>query len=310
LVDSASQARLWARMFDGCVEDIFEFQDRIVSGVATIIEPRIQAAEINRSRRERPGSSAVHDLFLRALAKISSEIESENAEAYGLLQQALAVEPESAVILSHAAWALEHRHTMGWKPLGPNDAQTCIELARRALDLADGDTLVMAHCGMALLQVAKAYQWAVEVLESAARANPNNVLVLVRAGVASLHCGSLDDALARFERANMLSPGDLGSHFALSGIAHVHMVRGDYAAALDWATRGLVRNQHFDPILWILIAANAHLGRMSEARRFVNELLNRAPEVTVGAIARGQPARDPGRTAALFEGLRMAGLPD
>ena len=85
LVDGVTGAHLWARNFDGALEDVFDFQDRITESVATLVEPRIQAAEIERSRRERPGSVATYDIYLQALTKISSESAKDNAEAYELL---------------------------------------------------------------------------------------------------------------------------------------------------------------------------------------------------------------------------------
>ena len=85
LVDSVTGAHLWARNFDGALEDVFDFQDRITESVATLVEPHIQAAEIERSRRERPGSVATYDIYLQALTKISSESAKDNAEAYALL---------------------------------------------------------------------------------------------------------------------------------------------------------------------------------------------------------------------------------
>ena len=60
----------------------------------------------------------------------------------------------------------------------------------------------------------------------------------------------------------------------------------------------------------MLIAANAHLGRMDEARRYLAELRRLAPEVTVASIRAGQPAKDPGRIEPILEGLRLAGLPE
>lgn len=56
LVEGATGAPLWAEHFDGALADVFEFQDRITADVAMVVEPRIQIAEIERSRRERPGS--------------------------------------------------------------------------------------------------------------------------------------------------------------------------------------------------------------------------------------------------------------
>ena len=49
------------------------------------------------------------------------------------------------------------------------------------------------------------------------------------------------------------------------------MIRGNYAEALVWAARSLASNPNFDPTYWVLIAANAHLGRMDEAHRFLGK---------------------------------------
>jgi TolB-like protein len=310
LLDAGSSSPLWAEHFDGRLDDVFDFQDRITEAVATLVEPRITLAEIERSRRERPGSVKVYDIYLRALAKILSETEGGNVEAYALLTEGLALEPDNPLLLAHAAWTLEHRITMGWPPFGPDDRQRCGELARRGLERAAGDGMVLAHCGISLLQGARDYDWGMAAIQAAVEANPNSVMIVQRAGVAHLHCGSLEEALRHFHRATRLGSGDLGAHFALCGIAHVQIIRGAYAEALVWATRAFTANQNFDATLWMLIAANAHLGRMEEARRFINRLRRLTPEVTVAKIRWGQPDRDPSRTAALLDGLRLAGLPE
>jgi len=308
LVDGVAGAHLWARNFDGTLEDVFDFQDKITESVAMLVEPHIQAAEIERSRRERPGSVAIYDIYLRALNKISSESAKDNAEACALLSEALALEPDNAVFLAHAAWALEHRSTMGWPPIGPDDRRKCAELARRGLEHAGGDAMLMALCGMALLLSAKDYDWGLAVVQAAVEANPNNLMIVVRAGIANLLCGSLDDALTYFHRANRLSPGDPGAHFSLAGIAHVHLIRKEYAEALTWAARSLASNPNFDVTYWILIAGNAHLGRMADAHRFLRELRELSPGVTMASIRAGHPDNDPTRVATMFEGLRLAGL--
>ena len=59
---------------------------------------------------------------------------------------------------------------------------------------------------------------------------------------------------------------------------------------------------------WMLIAANAQLGRMDEARRWLAKFRALAPGVTIARIRAGQPAKDPSRMAAILEGLRLAGL--
>ena len=97
--------------------------------------------------------------------------------------------------------------------------------------------MVMAHCGMSLIHGRARTTTGDGGAQAAVEANPNNLMVVARAGVAHLHCGSLEDALAYFHRANRLSPGDPGAHFSLCGIAHVQLILGDYPEALVWAAR-------------------------------------------------------------------------
>ncbi|MBB4168132.1 MULTISPECIES: winged helix-turn-helix domain-containing protein [unclassified Rhizobium] len=310
LVERQSSTHIWAQTFDGTLDEIFDFQDRITDSVAMLIEPLIQTAEIERSRRERPGSVATYDIYLQALAKISTEIEGDNAAAYALLMQGLAAEPNNAQLLAHATWALEHRYTMGWPALTEDDVQACGALARRALEHGAGDAMVMAHCGVALMQTVKDYDWGLAVLQAAAESNPNNPMAVVRAGVGHLHCGNVSDALSHFHRANRLTPGDRGAHFSLCGIAHAHIVLGEYDQALAWASRALASNANFEPTLWVLIAASAHLGRMEEAQRHVAALKRRTPDITIERIRAGQAGKYPDRIAAVLDGLRIAGVPE
>jgi adenylate cyclase len=72
--------------------------------------------------------------------------------------------------------------------------------------------------------------------------------------------------------------------------------------------RSLAINQNFAPTYWMLVAANAQLGRMDEARRHLAAYLKVSPNATIATIETGQPAGDPSRLATILEGLRLAGL--
>ncbi|ARQ59551.1 UNVERIFIED_ORG: TolB-like protein/Tfp pilus assembly protein PilF [Rhizobium etli] len=308
LVDGVTAANLWADHFEDGIGGMFAFQDHITERVASTVEPTIEVAEIQRSRRDRPNSLAVYDLYLRALAAIIDESMENNAVAYGLLQQALAIEPENPMILSHAAWALEHRIAMGWPWLGRDDVAECVSLARRGLQHCGGDPRVMAHCGMALVQAGKDYEGGMAVLEAAAAANPNDLFVAACSGTAALHCGDIDRALERLHRALRLGPRDPDARFSLTAIAMAELTRGNYEAAISYASRSLALNAHFDPTYWMLIAAHAHLGHINEARQFLHALEAIAPDVTLESILAGQPAKDPRRFAPVLDGLARAGM--
>ncbi|MFX5100789.1 hypothetical protein ABTB97_21965, partial [Acinetobacter baumannii] len=52
LVDAASSSHLWADKFDGSLEDVFGLQDRITTSVVAAIAPKLDQAEIERSKRK------------------------------------------------------------------------------------------------------------------------------------------------------------------------------------------------------------------------------------------------------------------
>src|SRR6516225_5952711 len=91
LIDSVTDAHIWADRFDGSLEDIFELQDKVASSVAGVIEPALQAAEIRRSAARPTSDLTAYDLYLRAVAPIrSGEWERERyRQSLDLLGQAI-----------------------------------------------------------------------------------------------------------------------------------------------------------------------------------------------------------------------------
>jgi tetratricopeptide (TPR) repeat protein len=156
--------------------------------------------------------------------------------------------------------------------------------------------------------IGREYDYGLQILVDALAVNPNNQYLLVAAAVAKLHCGDIEEALAHSRRAILMSPRDPLAEWSLTAIAHAHVLLGDHAEALKAAERSLAVNANYEPTYWMLIATNAHLGRIDEARRWLAKFKALAPGATIAGIAAGQPAKYPDRMAAILEGLRAAGL--
>ncbi len=310
LVDGATGVTLWTERFDGDLAEVFDFQDRITERVATIVAPAIEATELAQSRQSRPESILTYDILLRAKAFIDGETEPGNRMAHDLLAQALQHEPHNPLILEHIVWALEHRCAMGWPLIHPDDAQRCVDYARRGIQYAAGDARVMARCAVGLIQPGRDYDTGMAVIDQALRANPNDLYVLQASGVMNLHCGKLDTALQSCERAMRLAPPDSSVRFAMTGIAHLHILRGEFARALDFASRSLALNDRFDATYWMLIAGHAHLGQIDKARDWLRALLSISPDVSLSRIVASQPSLLPERFDPVVEGLRRAGFPE
>ncbi len=62
LIDSTTGAHIWVDRFDGTLDDIFEFQDRVAGGVVGAIEPRLRRDEAERAVRKPTASLDAYDL--------------------------------------------------------------------------------------------------------------------------------------------------------------------------------------------------------------------------------------------------------
>ena len=103
LIHAASGAHLWADHFDGPLADVFELQDKVAASVAGVIEPALQAAETARSAGRPTTDLTAYDLYLRAHALVWSSAR-QLPEALGLLEQAIARDPQYGPALAWAAF--------------------------------------------------------------------------------------------------------------------------------------------------------------------------------------------------------------
>ncbi len=113
------------------------------------------------------------------------------------------------------------------------------------------------------------------------------------------------------DRALRLSPFDpLGFWFAVVR-AIAHLLAGRFEQAIEWADRALQDQPRYNPARRCKIAANAHLGRLAEARAELGRMLAIDPGATI-ARYRASVARSaaPEYLDVVSAGLRLAGLPE
>lgn len=307
LVDAQTGAHIWTGRFDRPDGDILAIQDDVTYGVAGGAVAALQMAEIERGEAERLPSA--YALYLRGVSKFKQLSPVGHAEGYDLIRRALEIDPRYPRVLSHGAMLISHNGRMGWPAFTSDDRATCAAFIERAEVGVSDDARVLGECAGALTWIGE-YRRALALARRAAAINPFSMQAMRWFGVASIHVGDLDEANDAFLRAFRWSPEGLLAPVPLTGLAHVAMIRGDYEAALEWAEKSLAISARYDATYWMLIAANAHLGRMDVARAHLAELLRRVPNVTVAHIRAGQPDYDPNRMAAILEGLRIAGMPE
>jgi Flp pilus assembly protein TadD len=182
-------------------------------------------------------------------------------------------------------------------------------LLQQVLPRCGDDSTLLSACGL-MLCILGEYDRSLELALRAVTENPNDSQALCSAGVVCLFAGDLGDAATYQLRALKLSPNEYVAHGQLTCVSHIRLAEGRFEESIDWAKRSLAASPHYTPTWWMLAAANAHLGRLEEARRGAAELLRLNPPLTVAGLKFGQHARDPRRVEVIFEGLRLAGFPE
>jgi adenylate cyclase len=310
LIDAATGAHLWADRFDGGLEDVFKLQDKITESVVGAIEPTLRKLEIGRARRRPVENLDAYDLYLRALPHVYAFRPDENLAGLELLRKAIDLDPAYAPALAYAAWCLEQRLVRGWPPVGQDDRETAVALARRAIAAGSEDAMALVAAGFVLVMVARDYDTGLDAVRRALELNPGSGLVVLFSAGAQAFGGNPEDALVHAERAMALSPLDPGFFMFLSIAGLAHLLSGRPEPALELAKRSAAIHPDWDTTYWVLVTVYVQLDRLADARAALAKLVSLSPGLTASGARQRLPIRNRASLDMIIDGFRKAGLPE
>jgi TolB-like protein/class 3 adenylate cyclase len=309
LIEAETGTHLWADRFDGSLEDVFELQDQVAANVAGVIEPTLQAAEVERGRKRRADNLDAYQLYLRALPELQATAEG-SARALALLRQAIGIDTRYAPALAAAAFCSMWRLIRQWMADEEAEIVEGLKFARAAIAADREDSTVLSYAGYAILMMSGDTESTVPLLDRAMALNPNSAIACGYSGTVRVLAGDYATGIERCARAMRLSPLDpwMFTYLGPTGIAHLLERRLD--DALVWLRRAHQENPRGLYLLLFLASTYAHLGQLGEARATVQSLLVRAPKMTIAWVGqRGWPKK-PDDREFVCDGLRKAGLPE
>jgi adenylate cyclase len=300
LIDATNGAHLWADRFNGLLEDVFELQDNVASRVAGVIEPALQAAETARSANRPTNDLTAYDLFLRGHSMYLSSAR-QIPEALRLMEQSIARDPRYAPALAWAAFCC-HRLVMDSRSedLGA-DRRKGVDFARRALEVAGDDPVILANSASALAYFGEDIDAMMALVDRALALNPNYARGWQMSGTLRVWAGQPDTAIEHIRNALRLSPrARVGNSILLLGAAHF------CARRFGEAVPNLLLAVQEDPSLSgsyrLLAACYAHMGRLNEAHEAVRQLRTMSSVV----IPDYRYLRNPEHQELYLSGLRAA----
>ena len=308
LIEAMTSKHLWADRFDGSLEDVFEFQDRVAINVAGVIEPTLRQAEIERARRKRPDSLDAYDLYLRALPHAFTAMPGDADKALALLGKAIELEPDYAAAHAIIAWCHEQRYLRGG--LHEETRTAALHHARQAIAIGGNDAATLATAGFVIAVAAHDYETALTAFERSFALSNSSALALGFSAIVRAWKGDDAEAIEQAELAIRLSPFDPLIYLPCVGLAYAHFAARRYEEAAAAASRASQSNPRFSVPYILHAAALAETGRGGDARAIVQRLLELEPDATTANAILSARYANPEHIAALGRALFKAGLPE
>ena len=202
------------------------------------------------------------------------------------------------------------QRVQGWGALSDEDIGEACRLARQALEAARDDADTIWQVAWTLFYLAGEAAMAAAALDRALALNPNAAHAWLMRGLIHAVRNQPDVAIEAIERARRLSPFDPYTFLYALYIALAHLAARRFEQAIEWADRALHEQPRLVSAMRVKVAANAHLGRLDEARAELSRLLAIDPKLTIAGYRAYAHFAAPEVLELLVAGLRLAGLPE
>jgi TolB-like protein/class 3 adenylate cyclase len=310
LIDCATGAHLWADRFEGGLEDIFDLQDQVTARVVGAIAPKLEQAEIERSRRKPTESLDAYDYYLRGMAAFNEWTPEKNIEALSMFRRATELDPQFASAYGFAVRCYSQRKANGWPSDRAADVAEATKLAQRAIDLGKGDAVALALAGIGLVWVVGDPEQGGMLIDRALALNPNWAWAWLFGGWAKMWLGEPEVAIERLAHAMRLSPQDSQMFGMQAATAFAHFFAGRYSEAASWAEKALREQSNYYLAVSVLAASCALAERPREAQSATTNLRRLDPGLRVSNLREAFPIQRPEDFARFSEAMRKAGLPE
>lgn len=310
LIDAGQNRTIWAERYDGSNAEIFDFQDRIATGIVAAMGTHVLEAEKERVRAKPTESLDAYDCVLRALALFYSFDDADFLQAGTFLDRAIELDHAYAQAHAYKAWWLnlligESRS----KDVARNLPRAEVS-AQRAVECDPHDAFVLAVAAHVRSFISGQPESALEMFERSLHEDDNSAFAWGMSAATCSYLGRPEDALERLRNVWRLSPFDPLNFVFHTNAGIAEFVAGRYEESIAWLQRARRENPKFFACWRTLAAVYGLAGKTDFARDIGREMLAIDPSFRVLEFAARYPLRRPDDRERYIAGLRMAGLPD
>lgn len=282
LVETREERVIWAANLEYALEDFLQLKVPLAQHIAKAVAPNIDLQLLKESHRIAEEQLGAHQLVLRARDLLFELGQNSFQRAGSFLQKAVESEPYFA--LGHLRLAEWHSLAL-WEGRAHGASRTALEYhAKRAFQLRPGDGRALAFWAHTRFMFAREHDIAIEFVEQALNAAPNDAEALANCIVALAHGGRAEQAVSVADRALSLSPLDpwlfRTQHFA----SIAYYARGDFRSAASLGLSAFKQAPNYLSNVRATIAALVADERLGDAEPLVTHHNAMEPGFSVEAF--------------------------
>ncbi|CAN5372772.1 winged helix-turn-helix domain-containing protein [soil metagenome] len=308
LTGTADERVVWAGNFEAPEGDLFKFQDAFSDEIASALQFKISNTDIARLQQRKTPSSEAYRLYLNARFNFAGGRAGGMERAIGLYRQAVEIDPQFApayagigecyMVLGDSSFGLikpgeaYDNATAAIKTaleLDPDLAEALAILGniqakhlwdipasetsyRRAIEL--NPNYARAHTLLAWTLIRESrFDEADTEFQRAAELDPTSLEIAAESGYPAFFAGDYDRAIRIFRDAVSRDKDFWGSHMVLWRGLHHAGLNSESAAEIDAAER--LTGPGVAVVEMVRAQTNAAIGKISEARGILNDLIAR-----------------------------------
>ena len=308
LIDALKGVHIWAERYDRKLKDVFAIQSEVAQKVSKALAVTINASEYERIFLKQTTSIEAYDVFLRARRMVDAVGREPVERAEKLFRRVIELDPGFASAYAGLSFNYSVKARFHFTERPEADAQTSLELARKAIEL-DKD-LVWGYIALGGAHLALGNPGAaVDAVRRALAIQPNSYEANLFMGLYLQFAGQPGKAIEHLERAQRLNPADTVRKLAFLGFAY--FMNGDYEKSEAIFRKRMEKFPVNNELNYVFFAANlAMLGRIKEASQQAEMVLKLNPDFNLSGWRWINTYKSPADRQHLYDAAKRAGIPE